>query len=1454
MFQGVSFRKPGFANSLILRIGLLILFALAVFSFSIYQLIGRPSIDRLAEAQMQLVSEQLEARLNRLVKTVEITLRSSRDWGEHGALDHNQLLRFNELFFPILANNSDISSVIFAHESGREFLLLRNSDGHWINRISDPANWGDQTYWITWNAQRQIESVEMRQRDYDARTRPWFKGAMALSDPQSIFWTAPYIFYTTKEAGLTAATVWRAADGSRYVIGHDVRLSDIAEYTTQLTPGSREKAALFTSDGKLLAPPHDPRFTDRAAINKALLKTAEELEMPELGAGYAAWHNGGQQSGGLNGFELPDGDWFSHFRPIDSGTQRIWIGVFAPESDFNPTSQRDLWLLALITLVCLALGLIVAIRLAKQFGHPLLALAEESERIGKLELDDPVFSDAPWREVTQLATALETMREHLRNSRQALQDAYSELEITVANRTQALRESQGILQKRESFFRAVFDNAAVGIVSLDPQKQRTQVNRAYAEFTGYPIEVLLTKPDIRVLPLHEQDRLETALARLASGQDKFIRSEFEFLAKGGETRWGDVQITPIRSDGGELDSLLVTVLDITDRRQMEAELIRQFAFLQALLDTIPNPIFYKGPHTRFLGCNHAYEAFFGVDRADFIGKRVLDLDYLPEEARLAYQAEDEQVIAECGRISREIPMSTADGTLRDTLYSVTGFRTTEGEPGGLIGVIVDITPLKNAERESERARAAAEDAAAAKADFLANMSHEIRTPMNAIIGMTHLALQTDLTARQKNYLSKVDNAAKGLLGIINDILDLSKIEAGKMLIEQTAFRLDDNLQNLADVCLVKASERGLELLFDIASDVPGNLQGDPLRLNQVLLNLIGNAVKFTEQGEVTLTVSLASRNEDGVELHFEVRDTGIGMSEEQQQQLFKAFSQADSSTTRKYGGTGLGLSISKRIVEMMGGRIGVSSVPGIGSRFHFTLPFGLAAETGISRGRLGLPEQLNTLVIDDSPGARQIFHHQLLAFGLPSLAVASGPEGIAEIARANATGKPYQLLIIDWKMPGMDGIETLRRLRETQALDADVKIIMTTAFDHDELRQQLGQLSVDAILAKPVTPSSLFDAIVETVHRQGGTETLAGKHASSSGRPDLSGHHVLLVEDNEVNRELAEEMLCLTGLTVELAVNGEEAVKCVRQANYDLVLMDCQMPVMDGYEATRLIRAEPRFAELPIIAMTANAMASDRERCLATGMNDHIAKPIDVELLYATLARWLKKTGSSTQAPANPAMPSQEKSLSELAVLDENAALKRLGGNRAMFERILGRFHENQQDAIERLKTWRTAGDVEKMLLLAHTLRGLAGNIGADQVAALARSLESQLKDAALNEPEQLDIVLAELASALDKLLLLAATAKTKAPASSEALPRDNERLRASLIEMQRLLANSDASAVQQIATIEQELNAQTDPLQVRKLVRDVENYEFDSAIETLLKIAGELSIDLNTDQIRSQP
>lgn len=1436
MLSAFSFRKRGFANSLILRIGLLMLLALAAFIISFYQLIGRPTIDRLAESQMRQMSEELDTRVSHLLKNVEVTLRTSHGWASGSGIDHNQLLHFNEFFFPVITHHGEINSVIFAHESGREILLLLGSDGRWINRISNPAEWGEQTYWITWSAEREIEHVEMRLRAYDARSRPWFKGALTLDQAPDIHWTEPYIFYTTKEIGMTAAMQWRAADGSRYIIGHDVKLSDIAEQTTRLHFGNNGKAALFSGDGRVLAPPHDARFHDRASISETLLKTPAELAIPEMSAAYAAWRQNGQPRNRLGSFELAaDNRWFSLFRPINGSSHDIWLGILAPEKDFIPVSTMDLMLLALITLTCLALGMIVAIRLAQRFGEPLAALASESERIGRQELDDPVSTDARWREIVQLTAALEGMRRHLQNSRRALEAANAELEIKVAQRTQALIHSQEILQKREAFFRAVFDNAAVGIVSFDPQRKPLLVNPAFAAFTGYPIETLLEQPETQLLPAAEQKRLHDACSEIASGTSHGLRSEFEFVTRHGAPCWGDVQIAPVRNESGGVDSLLVTVLDITERREIEAELIRQFAFLQALLDTIPNPIFYKGAHTRFLGCNQAYEAFFGIERSSFIGKRVLDLDYLPEAARLAYQAEDEAVIAECGRRSREVLLSSADGSVHDTLYSVTGFRNADGQPGGLIGVFVDITPMKAAEREAERARAAAEAAAAAKADFLANMSHEIRTPMNAIIGMTHLALQTDLNPRQKNYLNKVDAAAKGLLGIINDILDFSKIEAGKMHLEHIAFRLDPCLQQLADVSLLKARERGLELLFDVAPNVPDQLLGDPLRLGQVLLNLVSNALKFTEKGEILVSISVLSCTADEVVLRFAVKDTGIGMTEQQQQQIFTAFSQADNTTTRRYGGTGLGLSISKRIVDMLGGEIGVSSSPGTGSCFHFSARFGRPDDVPAVSRRLGLPDHLPTLVVDDSANAREVFLQMLQAIGLDCRTAASGEAALAEMAQAESTGHPYGLLVIDWQMPGMDGVETLRRLHQAGLMRGGPKVIMTTAYDQEELASRLGDLTVGSILAKPATPSSLFDSVVEAVHSDRPLAKPVPQILGGNGF-DFSGRRILLVEDNDVNRELAEDMLVAVGFSVDPAVDGLQVLNLLRQKTYDLVLMDCQMPVMDGYEATRQIRADTRLAELPIIAMTANALPSDRSVCLAVGMNDHIAKPIDVALLYATLARWLLPPGARPETPTAEANEQPQ-------VFNEGAALARLGGNREMLQRLRQRFHENQHDVMARLLAADAASDLAGMILLVHTLRGLAGNIGAERLAEIAARLEGWLKQHELDEASQRRSLLNELAAALGPILALTQSAvEALPPPVPHQLPVPELQHQA-LCRLQALMDNDDAAAARQLRDMQDWLRQCASPALVDQLSGEIGRYDYESAMHTLHRITDELSI-----------
>ncbi|WP_374325553.1 response regulator [Azonexus sp.] len=1424
---GISLQKSGFAHSLVLRTGLLILLALAAFTVGIVRLIGEPTVDRLANTQLHLAAEQLEARYTRLLDSVEITLRNSHAWGANGSFDHGDLLRFNEFFFPVLANNTEINSVIYAHESGREFFLLLDKDGGWTNRISHPAEWGRVSYWITWDAERRITGVSIRESDYDPRQRPWFKGAMALTDHRQIHWTQPYIFFTNKAPGLTAAMRWRGRDGGYHVIAHDVRLRDIAEATTGKSIGRDGQASLLLDDGRLLAPPGLPRFASPEAGQQAMLKSAEELDLAELAQARRQWLENPVPATGIDNVDRPDGRWYSLFRQLDAGRTGIWLALLAPHRDFVPVSGNDLLVLAAILLAALGLGVGVAFRMARQFGEPLAELTEESRRIGRLDLDTPVISTAPWQEVQELAGALENMRQQLQGGRQAMQEINADLEQTVAMRTGALRQSQEALRQREAFFRAVFDNAAVGIVSLEPGGQPAEINRAFASFVARSEDSLRQEHGL-CLAEADSERMQQMLKRVAAGGEDSLRNELEFVDADANRRWGDVQVSAMRDEQGKLTSLLLTVLDISDRREIERELIRQFAFLRALLDTIPNPIFYKGEHTRFLGCNRAYEEFFGVDRGHFIGKRVLDLDYLPEDERRAYQEEDERVIAECSRHSRVVTMRRADGSLRDTLYAVSGFRSPDGAPGGLIGVIVDITAQKDAEREAEKARAAAESAAAAKADFLANMSHEIRTPMNAIIGMTHLALQTPLDVRQRNYLNKVDAAAKGLLGIINDILDLSKIEAGMMRFERTPFSLDATLQHLGDLSALRARERGLELLFDLAPDVPDRLLGDPLRLGQVLLNLVGNAIKFTEQGEVRVEVRLLEGDADKARIRFEVRDTGIGMTPEQLASLFTAFTQADSSTTRKYGGTGLGLSICKRIVDQLGGRISASSEPGNGSSFVFELPFDLASREAEAPRRLGLPEHLRTLVVDDSPGAREIFAHMLAGLGIENRAVGSGNDALVELQTARNAGQPYQLLLLDWKMPGMDGAELLAAVRRDFPCDQAPAVVMITAFDQDELRELLEPYSVSAILGKPVTPSSLFDSIMLALHRAPSVPELPGA-AAASAIP--SGRQVLLVEDNEVNRELAEEMLRNFGLVVSTAENGAIAIERVRDGAFDLVLMDCQMPVMDGYEATRRIREDLGRKDLPVIAMTANALASDRERCLAAGMNDHVAKPIDVAHLQSTLAHWLN--GLPAQPIVAAGSDNPEAAASEL---DEATALARLGGNQQLYQRLLKRFGEDQADFPQRLRAARAERDDAQAILLVHTLRGLAGNIGAGHLVSLAGELEHCLRQTP-EDGNRIDSLSVRLLDALAAVLAATSgTAETAAAASPQTpLPAE------SLSQLRQLLADDDAAAVRVFEDIEGALRQRLDAAAFDPLARAIATYDFETAIDILDRVADTL-------------
>mgnify|MGYP000633198745 CR=1 FL=1 len=756
----------------------------------------------------------------------------------------------------------------------------------------------------------------------------------------------------------------------------------------------------------------------------------------------------------------------------------------------------------------------------------------------------------------------------------------------------------------------------------------------------------------------------------------------------------------------------------------------------------------------------------------------------------------------------------------------------------------------------------------AKSTFLANMSHEIRTPMNAVIGMAQLMHQSELTDKQQNYLDKIDSSAKSLLNIINDILDFSKVEAGELEIENIPFQLEEVLVRVADIVGIKAQQKGLEFLFRVDPQTPNSLLGDPSRLSQVLINLAGNATKFTERGEIEISIKPLPLQNKQIRIEFSLRDTGIGLTQSQQANLFKPFIQADSSTTREYGGTGLGLAICKQLVELMGGEISIRSQPDIGSVFVFTVLFDLAPSMTAATPQIGDKSKdkifetlkgMPVLVVDDNSAARQILSEMVTAFGCEVVTAESGEQALCMIDAANKNDTPFSLLILDYKMPGLNGLQVASQVRANSSIPRSTNIIMVSALKPNEIFDDNSKVVVDGVISKPVTSSTLHDTIVTGMGFS--TQTYLGtarkKISHSEAAAKLYGARILLVEDNEFNQEVARDLLENAHINVDIAVNGKEALK-VLDEKYDCVLMDIQMPVMDGYEATRTLRLDKRFRSLPVIAMTANAMLGDQEKCLAAGMNAYISKPINVMEMFTTMAQWVtvKPPSKDSDRPTlqdlrqTDSLPDITVTLPDMTSIDIKSGLARLSGDRSHYKNLLVLFYNNQKHFIDNFRTALAAHDHRAAMREAHTLKSVAGTMGLNTLAETAKELEedcTQLNDNDLGY-DAIKAKLEHIESILGPVIeeLKPFVEKVSEPVDSE-FATDEKELESDYRQLEQLLAegNTDARKVIEVITKKSTTSIQLLP-EMKTLTSQIDNYDYEKASITLNKLLELIGIEFD--------
>ncbi len=1029
--------------------------------------------------------------------------------------------------------------------------------------------------------------------------------------------------------------------------------------------------------------------------------------------------------------------------------------------------------------------------------------------------------------------------------------------VSICHDISQRKTAQEALKNSEAIFSASFQSAAIGMALLTPKGRFSEVNSALCEFLGYTPDEMkertaadMTHPDDRAL-----DAIQ--VPRLVLGEIPLYQCAKRYVHRQGHTLWALESVSVARDANGLPLFLIVQTVDITARKRAEDAL----GLSNALLEE-SQKVAKVGGWQLDVPRGHLYwtaETYRIHETTPEEFDPTVDADvgyFLPDSRERITQALEDA-------LQRNVPYDLELQTLT-TKGNLIHVRTTgtprmeEGKVVQLGGIFQDITQRKQYEQSLQEARASAEHAAASKGQFLANMSHEIRTPMNAILGMLNLLQNTELTPRQRDYAAKTDGAAQSLLGLLNDILDFSKVEAGKMTLQPEPFRMDRLLRNLSVVLSANVGSKSIEVLYDLDPTVPEVLVGDALRLQQVLVNLGGNAVKFTAQGQVVLSLRKLSDTANTVRIEFAVQDSGIGIAPEHHTHIFTGFSQAEGSTTRRFGGTGLGLAICKRFVELMGGDIHLTSVVGRGSNFSFVLELPVVQDIPAELALPQLPSLApqRVLVVDDNPIAAELMLKMVRSWGWNADWASSGAQALEMMAQAQ-TQSPgalvYPTVYMDWQMPQMDGWECTRRIRQFAAQHqlAQPTVIMVTAHGRETLTQRtdVEQDLLSGFLVKPVTASMLYDALMDASSGSSGLRQLAKGRSSAR---QLAGMRILVVEDNRINQQVAEDLLSAEGALVSLAANGRLGVEAVAAAvpQFDVVLMDLQMPVLDGYGATRAIRQELGLTQLPIIAMTANAMARDRDACLAAGMNEHIGKPFDMAQLVSLLIRITGFAPPEMQAvrAVQEPNPTQAQSAAQaqpgVAGLDLAAALNRMSGKQALYTKAARIFSKSLATLVPALRAQLLGADSAAATMLLHTIKGNAGTLGATALASKAGALEAlcHTPQGLQQCVQELDALADEVHSTQEKLgQALAQLEPALVPQPATPSAANKVAVLAGLRAVAELLAASDMAALQSFTQLREPL-VQHFGSDCEPLDDALQNLDFETAHRLCMQLLGNQS------------